>query len=87
PRVLTQLDHLHARLSLLLPELRPPSFTVVSQTAGQTTLHYESERSGLTEFAAGLIEGLANMFAIEVQVSFRGKPQDTQAIIDIRYEV
>lgn len=64
---LAALDSMHARIELALPELRPPSFQVVSG-GSELTLHYYSSRSGLGPFVIGLLHGLAAMHGISVAV-------------------
>lgn len=61
PEVLNQLDALHARVRLLLPELRPPSFRVTELSEHTLRLHYYSERPGLAPMVCGLVEGLAEL--------------------------
>jgi hypothetical protein len=59
-QTLAALDAMHAGIGLSLPELRPPSFRV-EERAGDTILHYFSERDGLAPMVVGLVEGLAAM--------------------------
>ena len=59
---LSSLDEMHARLSLSLPELRPPSFELQGGEGDTIRLLYFSEREGLAPMVVGLIEGLAERF-------------------------
>jgi hypothetical protein len=59
--VLAGLDALHARISLMMPELRPPSFRCEEHDASSLTLHYYSERPGLSAMVVGLVEGLGEL--------------------------
>ena len=65
---LQNLDMLHARVGLSYPELRPPSFQCVDAADGSLHLHYYSDRAGLAPMVSGLIEGLAERFAMRVSV-------------------
>jgi hypothetical protein len=70
---LTQLDAMHARLALTMPELRPPSFECEQAENGRLTLRYYSEREGLTPMVVGLLRGLASRFhqTISIQHTLR----------------
>jgi len=59
--VLRGLDALHARVSLTMPELRPPSFRCDELDASSLTLHYYSDRPGLSSMVVGLVEGLGEL--------------------------
>ncbi|WP_369054531.1 heme NO-binding domain-containing protein [Kineococcus terrestris] len=61
PEVLAGLDALHARVRLMMPELRPPSFRCVELSATTLRLDYWSERPGLAPMVVGLVEGLAEL--------------------------
>jgi hypothetical protein len=66
--ILAGLDEMHTRLSLAFPELRAPSFQVVSDDGDTIMLRYESFRPALVPFVCGLIEGLATRLEVEVDV-------------------
>lgn len=61
PEVLEGLDAMHARVGLMMPELRPPSFRCTPIDATSLTLAYYSERPGLAPMVIGLIEGLGEL--------------------------
>jgi len=67
--ILAGLDDMHARLQALFPKLRPPSIEVEPQHNGLITVHYRSERTGLAPFVVGLLEGLAEVCDVEVEVT------------------
>ncbi len=69
---LTNLDHLHARVGLTFPALRPPEFTVIEDSQARIRLEYRSPREGLAPFVIGLVEGLAERFDERVVVSLIG---------------
>jgi Haem-NO-binding len=60
--VLDNLDEMHARLQVLYPELRPPSFTVIEEGSATFEVRYSSEREGLAPFVLGLLEGLGELY-------------------------
>lgn len=62
------LDAMHARVALLYPELKPPTFKVVSIEPGCFHLHYSSHRSGFVPMVAGLIEGMGERYGMKLDV-------------------
>lgn len=69
PGFLANLDAMHARLSLSMPDLRPPSFVCEQHSEHQTRLEYWSDRPGLAPMVAGLLDGLGEMFGVPVTVT------------------
>lgn len=69
PEVLAGLDALHARVRLLMPELRPPSFRCTELTPTSLRLDYWSERPGLAPMVVGLVEGLAELLGATATVT------------------
>lgn len=65
---LENLDDMHARISLNMPELRPPSFQVERAADGRILLTYVSERVGLAPMIRGLLRGLADRFEVDVDI-------------------
>ena len=53
------LDDLHNRISVSMPDLKPPSFELETLSADTHRLHYYSERDGLAPMVIGLMHGLA----------------------------
>ena len=68
PVFLDNLDTMHARLSLSMPEMRPPSFVCEQLSDHQIRLEYWSERAGLAPMVVGLLEGLGEMYGVTVSV-------------------
>ena len=68
PAFLANLDTMHARLSLSMPEMRPPSFVCEQLGDNQIRLEYWSERVGLAPMVVGLLEGLGEMYGVTVSV-------------------
>ena len=65
---LENLDHMHSRVMISYPSLRPPSFRVMSNTEHEIILHYSSERPGLCPLVVGLLYGLADRFETRIEV-------------------
>ena len=68
PEFLGNLDAMHARLSLSMPHLEPPSFVCEQTGPGQVRLEYWSHRAGLAPMVTGLVEGLGELFSLDVTV-------------------
>lgn len=69
---LTNLDMMHTRLCLSMPELRPPAFVCEPFENGRIRIEYRSERDGFAPMVIGLLEGLAEMYGLEVSVRHTG---------------
>lgn len=82
---LANLDALHARVGLTMPDLRPPSFEV--EPAGDNfVVRYFSEREGLAPMVVGLLEGVGERFGYEVRVTQRAA-RDTGGYDEFMLEV
>jgi hypothetical protein len=77
--VISRLNDLHARLTVTLPELRPPSFECSRKEDGTIVLRYFSERAGLAHLVIGLLKGLAHRFGQEATVCQTGHRSDERA--------
>ena len=69
PQFLGNLDSMHSRIALNMPELRPPSFSCEELGEGQLVLRYWSDRQGLAPMVTGILKGLAERFALDVSVT------------------
>lgn len=65
---LANLPSFHSRVSLLFPQLSPPTFFCTDAGPGSVKLHYVSGRQGLAPFVAGLLEGLGIRFHTAISV-------------------
>ncbi len=65
---LNNLDDMHARIKMSLPELDPPSFEISDSSETGFQLHYYSEREGLAPLVKGILKGLAKNFGVEVEI-------------------
>lgn len=72
--VLANLDHMHARLQNLYPDLRPPSFSVSGERGDSFEVRYSSERAGLAPFVVGLLEGLGDLYGTPATVVHESGP-------------
>ncbi len=69
---------LHARVSLTMPQLKPPEFKTEKLSENCFQIHYMSHRKGLTPMVQGLLEGLAERFNVPANVThLRTEPDDT----------
>jgi hypothetical protein len=66
----------HTRVVLLLPHLRPPTFTLLQEDETSLRLRYESDRVGLAPFVEGLLAGLAESYGVEAQVTHVARRED-----------
>ncbi len=66
---LIRLPHLHTRVELIYPELKPPQFACHEVGESELNLHYWTTRPpGLEPFVEGLVHGLGKMFDTPVRV-------------------
>ena len=66
---LENLDALHARVALTMPELRPPRFRLVGVDDTTMKLEYYSTRQGLAPMVIGLLKGLSVRFNTPVTIT------------------
>ncbi|MEA5625243.1 heme NO-binding domain-containing protein [Nostoc sp. UHCC 0251] len=69
PEFLENLDNLHARVGVSFPKLQPPSFECTDMEGNSLSLHYRSDREGLTPMIIGLVQGLGTRFDTEVHIT------------------
>jgi hypothetical protein len=88
PEFLRNLDTMHARVGLLYPELKPPSFRCTEMSDHGMLLHYHSEREGMAPLVLGLLKGLSKMFETELTVSHvqRRPDEGTHDIFQLTYQ-
>ena len=68
PSFLAHLDAMHARISLSMPELTPPSFVCEQLAEDRLRLEYWSHRPGLAPMVGGMLEGLGEYFGLSLSV-------------------
>lgn len=65
---LINLPNFHSRVMLIYPNLTPPEFIISDIEDNGLTLHYYSQRNGLTYFVYGLVSGLGKMYDTQVSI-------------------
>jgi len=65
---LAYLPFFHQRLALLYPDFRPPRFKTSDHLEEQITLHYYSDRDGLSAMVKGILKGLTRMYKTEALI-------------------
>ncbi len=68
PEFLRNLDTMHARVGLIYPDLKPPSFRCTDISADGMILHYHSHRAGMAPLVRGLLQGLGKMFDVTIAI-------------------
>ncbi|MDP6699922.1 MAG: heme NO-binding domain-containing protein [Candidatus Latescibacteria bacterium] len=68
PDFVENLNDLHVRLALIMPNLKPPRFECTNRSKNSIDLHYFSERPGLAPFVEGVLSGLGQLFQCEVSI-------------------
>jgi hypothetical protein len=63
------LDAMHSRVGLTMPQLRPPGFEFERRQDGDHRLHYRSGRPGLAPMVIGILRGLGARFQTSVAVA------------------
>ncbi len=59
---LAALDAMHARVTLLYPSLKPPTFKIHFDDPSRIRLEYRSHRTGLAPMVIGLVEGMGERY-------------------------
>lgn len=76
---LKNLNNLHARMGMTMPNLNPPSFSFLQEDDNTYIVSYFSKREGLSPMVTGLLEGLAEKYSIKVTIEYsdtrNGKPE------------
>jgi hypothetical protein len=85
PQFLANLDSMHSRIALSMPELRPPSFTVTELAPDLLRVVYRSRRCGLGPMVQGLLEGLGEMFRTPVAVTVAVGGDTVHDTFDVRH--
>jgi hypothetical protein len=66
---LQNMDDLHARIRLSMPDLSPPHLTCSDVCEESMRLHYHSHRDGLAPMVVGLLKGLGERFETQVEIT------------------
>ncbi len=73
---LHNLDAMHARVALIMPDLQPPSFEIVEDGTERFLVHYHSTRAGLAPMVTGLLRGVGSLFGQTVHVERLDRTED-----------
>jgi hypothetical protein len=65
---LANLDAMHVRVALMMPNLKPPSFRVREVRERALLLDYSSHRQGLAPMVSGLVKGLGAKYGLDPEV-------------------
>lgn len=88
PEFLLNLDNMHARVGLLYPELKPPSFQCAEMSEEGMLLHYRSHRAGMAPLVVGLLQGLSKMFSepLTIEHLSHEEGQGAHDVFRLKYE-
>jgi hypothetical protein len=76
---LNNLDAMHARVALIMPNLRPPSFEIEQDGTERFLVHYHSTRAGLAPMVTGLLRGIGSLFGQKLSVERLARTEDGAA--------
>lgn len=65
---LKNLNNLHARMGMSMPNLTPPKFSFEELSEEVYQIGYESKRPGLCPMVKGLLHGLAEKYGVQIKV-------------------
>lgn len=71
---LMNLNNLHARMGMTMPQLTPPRFVFKEESPTVYLVQYHSARAGLSPMVSGLLEGLAARHGVRIKVTFYEDP-------------
>lgn len=82
---LKNLNNLHARMGMTMPNLTPPRFVFVEKQPDLYVISYFSKRPGLCPMVVGLLEGLAAKYSVKIEINLLKRPEGaTSQDIEIR---
>lgn len=84
---LTNLPSFHDRITLIFPNLQPPSFQCERLSDSSMRVHYITQRPGLAPFVKGLLQGLGKRYRTPMvvhQVGSREAGSDHD-VFDVRW--
>ena len=74
---LQNLNNLHGRMGMTMPDLAPPRFSFTEISADTYHLEYQSKRDGLVPMVTGLLQGLASKYQVKAEISFLADTENT----------
>ena len=86
---LINLPNFHSRVMLMYPNITPPEFLINELENEQLEVHYYSERSGLTYFVWGLLQGMGKMFnnTLEIELTQQKNNENDHDIFIVKIVV
>ena len=81
---LKNLDALHARVALTMPNLRPPRFRLIDVDDTTMRLEYHSTREGLAPMVVGLLRGLGIRFKTDLDISHTRRADHDEFVLRIQ---
>lgn len=72
---LQNLNNLHSRMGMTMPQLSPPNFKFKEITADVYEVEYISKRQGLCPMVKGLLIGLAEKYRVKTKIDFNENMQ------------
>jgi hypothetical protein len=66
---LKNLNNLHSRMGMAMPNLTPPKFGFVEKAPNLFEVSYKSKRPGLCPMVVGLLKGLAQKYNVNAEIS------------------
>lgn len=85
PAFLRNLDAMHARVAVTMPELCPPSFVVTELADDLLEVEYRSTRTGLEPMVLGLLQGLAESLDTPAEITLAPSPPGSVARFLVRH--
>ena len=73
---LHHLNTIHAKITYLMPDMKPPVFRVKNEFITSVELLYKSERDGFQPMVIGILRGLGRRFGLDVSVHNFGPDKD-----------
>jgi hypothetical protein len=70
---LANIDLIHAHVASSMPGLRTPTLELEDGEDGSYIIHYRSPRKGLAPMLFGLLEGIGEMFSVELEITQRDR--------------
>lgn len=84
---LQNLNNLHARMGMTLPQLTPPRFTFEELGPETYQLNYYSKREGLSPMVSGLLHGLAEKFGAKISISVASSKEEADLKRSLKIQV
>lgn len=80
---LKNLNNLHARMGMTMPNLTPPRFTFSEINENTYEVCYQSKREGLCPMVQGLLEGLAQKYGTEASIKLLDQKKNDGHVFQI----